>query len=168
MKKNFLLLFLISYCGLYAQEIVAIDEIYFENEIAYKSENDAVFSGQAQKIRKNEHLVYEEYFEKGFLYKSILYYNRTEKPKPAEIIEFHENSIEKKKVTNFGLSNDWLQYEYFDLNGMKTLKEEYLNEKLVYRCEFSENRKHGIEYCLNDEGKESRTKYKNGKKVKGR
>lgn len=165
MKNILLIILFCSLNGLFAQEKVELKEIYVENNLAYKVADEQLFSGQAQKVRKNGHLVYEEYYEKGIPIKSILYYNGTEKPKPVELTEFYEKTFDKKKVTTYGLSKPTVELKYYDQNGKKTLIEEYENDKLTYRCEYLKNKKHGTEFCLDDNGKELKIEYRNGKKI---
>ena len=165
--KNLLLIILIFFLSkLPAQEIVGMKDLYFENDLTYKVADDKLFSGQAQYVRKNGHLVYEEYFENGRLTKSITYYNRTEKPTPARLIEYYDGTETKRKETIYGLNKPTTEFKYYDENGKKTLIEQYENEKRTYSCEYQNDKKHGIEYCLNDDGTELRIEYRNGKKVK--
>lgn len=166
MKKIPLITILLLFHGVFAQEIVGLKEIYVANNLAYKVADDQLFSGQAQKVRKNGHLVYEEYYENGVPIKSILYYNRTEKPIPAKKTEFYDNSFNKKKETIYGLSKPTVAHTYYDYNGNKTLIERYENEKLIYSCEFLDDKKHGTEFCYNEDGTELTIEYRNGKKVK--
>lgn len=165
MKKILLIFIFFAFNQLFAQEIVGLRDLYVENKLTYKIADGQLFSGQAQSVRKNGHLVYEEYFDSGYLTKSIVYYNGTEKPIPARVTEFHEKSSNKKKETNFGFSKPTTEIKYFDQNGKKTLIEQYENEKLTYRCEYSENKKNGTEFCYKNDGTELRIEYKNGKKI---
>ena len=165
-KNSLLIILICSFATLFAQEKVAMKEIYIDNHLAYKIINDELFSGQAQRVRKNEHLVYEEYYEKGVPIKSILYYNRTEPPKPARMIEFYEGSFNKKKETNYGLDKSlYTEFKYYDRNGKKTLIEQYNNNKLTYRCEYLNNKKHGKEFGYGDDGNKVICEYRNGKKI---
>jgi antitoxin component YwqK of YwqJK toxin-antitoxin module len=165
--KNILTLILISLLsGISAQEIVSMKDLYVENNLTYKAQNDQLFSGQAQNIRKNGHLVYEEFFVNGKLTKSITYYNGTEKPTPSRETEYYSDTQTKSKETNFGLDKPTTELKYFDKQEKKTLVERFDNDILIYRCEYQKNKKHGIEYCLNDDGTELRIEYRNGKKIK--
>ncbi|MGS2762929.1 hypothetical protein [Sinomicrobium sp. M5D2P9] len=155
--KNFLsIIILCSFTGLFAQEKVGFQEIYMDNDLTYKVADDQLFSGQGQRIRRNGHLVYEEYYEKGIPIKSISYYNRTEPPVPARMTEFYRNSFDKKKESNYGLDGNWHAFKYYDKNGKKILIEQYENKKLIYRCEYHKNKKHGTEFCIDDNGNENR------------
>lgn len=165
MKKILLIFTFFAFNQLFAQEIVGLKDLYVENEMTYKIADDQLFSGQAQSVRKNGHLVYEEYFENGYLTKSIVYYNGTEKPIPARVTEFYEKTSKKKKETNFGLSKPTTEMKYFDQNGKKELIELYINDKLIYRCEYLNNKKNGTEFCLKDDGTELKIEYKNGEKI---
>jgi antitoxin component YwqK of YwqJK toxin-antitoxin module len=151
---------------LFAQEIVGMKDLYADRNLVYKSSNDELFSGQAQSIRNNGHLVYEEYFTNGELIKSIMYYNSTDKPIPSSITEFYVGTKNKRKVTNFGLKKPTTESIHFDIHGKKILVERRENEKLTYRCEFLKNKKHGMEYCLNKDGAELKIEFRNGKKIK--
>jgi len=165
--KNILLVIFICFLNqLSAQEIVGMKDLYVESDLTYKIVDNKLFSGQAQHLRKNGHLVYEEYFYNGKLTKSITYYNGTEIPTPARETEYYSESQTKRKETNYGLNKPTTEYKHFDENGQKTLIEQYENDKLVYRSEYQKDKKHGVEYCLNDNGTESRVEYRNGKKVK--
>ena len=165
MKNILLIILFCSFNGLFAQEKVGLKEIYVENSLAYKVANEELFSGKAQKVRKNGHLVYEELYEKGIPIKSILYYNGTEKPKPVVMTEFYEKTFDKEKVTTYGLSKPTVEFKYYDRNGKKTLIEEYYNGKLTYRCEYLKNKKHGTEFCQDEDGKQIEIEYRNGKKI---
>ncbi len=166
MKNILLIIFICLLNHLSAQEIVGMKDLYIENDLTYKVSDEKLFSGQAQHVRKNGHLVYEEYFDNGKLTKSITYYNRTKKPMPAREIEYYSETQKKRKETNYGLNKTSTEFKYFDKNGEKTLIEEYEINQLIYRCEYQKNKKHGIEYCLNDDGTELRIEYRNGKKIK--
>ena len=140
-------------------------DLYVENDLTYKVSDHQLFSGQAQYVRKNGHLVSEEYFVDGKLIKSVNYYNGTDKPIPASVTEFYEGTQNKRKVTYYGLTKPTTEFKYYDEKGKKKLIEQYENDKLTYRCEYQENKKHGTEYCLNDDGTELRIEYRNGKKM---
>ena len=165
MKNILLIIIFCFFNGLFAQEKVGLKEVYVENNLAYKVVDDELFSGQAQKVRKNGHLVYEEYYDKGVPLKTIVYYNGTDIPTPARITEFYENTFDKKKETTFGLSKPTVELRFYDQNGKKTLIEEYENEKLTYSCEYLKNKKHGTEFCLKDDGTELKIEYLHGKKI---
>ena len=166
MKKIFLIILFCSFYLMNGQEIVNLKDTYIENGLTYKINDNQLFSGQAQKVRKNGHLVYEEFIENGSLIKTVVYFNRTEKPIPALVTEFHQNSFDKKKETRFGYLEPWIEYTHFDKNGGKTLIEKYTSEELTYRCEYSSNKKHGTEFCFDKNGKELKIEYRNGKKIK--
>lgn len=168
MKK---VVFLLAFCifqVVLAQEIVDIKNIYLhEDGRIYKITTNQPFSGHAQKIRGNGHLVYEDYFESGFLTETTIYFNRTKEPKPSRRIEYYDKTFLKKKETNYSLSKPTIELIFFDINGRKTLIEQYENDRLTYRCPYSRNKKHGTEFCINTNGKESTFEYRYGKKIKG-
>ena len=65
MKNILLIIFICFLSTLSAQEIVDSKDIYFDNGLIYKVSDNQLFSGQVQKVRKNGHLVYEDYFKDG-------------------------------------------------------------------------------------------------------
>ena len=165
-KKIILLILICSFFELSGQEKVSVKDIYFENNLAYKIADNQIFTGQAQKIRRNGHLVFKQYLENGVLIKSVLYYNNTKTPTPANEIYYYEKTLIPKKGVSFYLGESKVDYEYYDNDGGKTLEERYENEKLIYQCKYLDGKKHGIEFCIGDNGEELRIEYKNGKKVK--
>lgn len=132
----------------------------------YTLSDDELFTGRAQKVRGNGHLVYEEYYDNGFLREVVFYFNRTKGPIPSSRIEYYEKTFIKRKETIYNASNSIIALKYFDKEGRKILLEEYENDILTYRCEYSNSKKHGAEFCVNKDGTESRFKYLNGKKLK--
>jgi len=167
--KNILLIVFICFLNqLSAQEIVEIKDLYIDaaDDLTYKIADGKLFTGQAQYIRKNGHLVSEEYFENGIMTKSIIFYNGTEKSTPANETEYYLDTQTKRKETNYDLKKQITEFIHFEINGQKILVEQFENDKLIYRCEYQKNKKHGIEYCLNDDGTEIRIEYQNGRKVK--
>ena len=165
MKNILLIILFCSLKGLFAQEKVGMKEIYVLNNLAYKVADDELFSGQAQKVRNNGHLVDEEYYESGNPIKSVIYYNGTEKPIPAKMTEFYEKSFDKKKETTYDLKKTTVEFKYYNKNGKKTLIEQFENDKLTYRCEYLKNKKHGTEFCIDDDGNELKIEYRNGNKI---
>jgi len=154
-----------SLSQLFSQEIVGIKDLYSENNLIYKISDNQLFSGKAKKVRKNGHLVYEEFIENGSLIKSVSYYNRTEKPIPAMTTEYYANSFDRKKEIRYDLSQNWNELRYYDRENKKTLIEEYENDKLIYRCEYLNGKKHGTEFCFDKNGNKLKIQYQNGKKI---
>ena len=78
------------------QEIIGMKEVYIDNDLVYKNEDDGLFTGIAQSKRKNGHLVYEEEYEKGIILSSNLYYNGKEKRVSNKVIFLHDGLIEEE------------------------------------------------------------------------
>lgn len=159
-------LILVFFINSYSQEKLPVDEIYTIDGLTYKSFDDKLFTGIAQKIRKNNHLKYEVEFEKGVLIKQIIYFNGREKKVAREI--FYKNEKWKKplKEISYGLDSDYKRIKYFNSNDEKILEEDYKNGALVYRCQFVKNKKNGIEFSINEKGVKTECKYENGKLLK--
>ncbi|MCT8341215.1 hypothetical protein MG296_14205 [Flavobacteriaceae bacterium TK19130] len=166
MRKILLIILILTFGNTFSQKTVDLRDIYTEEGLTYSSNDNKLFSGKAQHIRKNGHLVYEEYFEDGKLTKTITYYNGTDEPTPSTITEYYIGTDNKKTTTNYGLKKPTVEFVHYDQNGNRTLIERFEDENLIYRCEFQNNRKHGIEFCLDNNGEELRIEYENGKKVK--
>ena len=169
MKKiEFIVLVILFSCcfQVLGQKKISIKEIYFENNLAYKTSDNTVFTGQAQQIRKNGHLVFEQFIESGVLTKSVTYFNSIEPPAASSVVYFYEKTETPKKEITYYYGETKVDYEYFDENGEKELEESFENEKLIYQCKFLNGKRHGIEFCITEEGEEMRTEYRNGKKVK--
>lgn len=164
MKQVFLIITFLLFNQLLAQEKVNRKDLYYEGYLAYKISSDELFTGSAQKVRKNGHLVYEEIYENGTLIKSTVYYNRSENV-PAEEKLYYYNTFTVKTKTSFSLENNIITYIHYDKNKKKTLKEIYTKNTLTYRCEYFNGKKHGIEFCLNEDGTKWEKKFNNGKKT---
>lgn len=183
MKNILILILFFSINQAISQEKIGIKEIYISNNLAYKVSNDKLFSGIAQKVRNNGHLVYEEKYENGIILISNLYYNTLENVVSDKIIYNPEKPFVISKEIRFGNTTDWDQITYYDENGnkeliekrengkydengIKTFFEQRENGKLIYSCQYNNNKKHGTEYTLCDNGDELTVKYVNGKKEK--
>lgn len=165
--KNILILILFFNCNqLIAQEKIGIKDLYYENYIAHKVSDDKLFSGIAQKVRNNGHIIYDEVYENGILIKSTVYYNRTEKQIPAIVIFYYEKSFTPKTEINYGLSKPRIEYIHYNQDGKKILNEIFTMDILTYKCEYVNGKKHGTEFCINDDGTKLTLEYNNGKKVK--
>ncbi len=158
------MLFLLT-APLVAQEVVDYDAIYIENDLAYRTSNQLPFSGAAQKVRKNGHLVHESYYQKGILTKSVLYYNNTEKPTPANTVYYFAGTDIPKKSFDFSLDESVMKVNHFNKEGEKELSETYENEVLVYKCTYLNGKKHGTEFCIKEDGTPTYETYQNGKRV---
>lgn len=151
----------------FSQQIVSINETYISDEnLVYSTQTDKPFTGKAQRKRKNGHLVYEEEYKEGYIIKSTVFYNRTGEPTPATVFLYDEkDNFRAIKKFQFGLKKKTKMITHFDSKGKKKFFESYLDEKLIYSCEYQNNRKHGKEFCVVD-GEEIVIEYINGKKVK--
>ncbi|WP_109437036.1 hypothetical protein [Aquimarina sp. AU119] len=177
--------------NLIAQEKVSMKDVYVENDLVYKVSDEQLFTGIAQRIRKNGHLVYEESYNTGIIKESNLYYNSKERIISDKIIYNQKKLYSKEKEIRFHLSKDTLRIKTFDDNGKKKLVEEFENNHITYKCEYKGKKKHGLELrykengkkityrceyingkkngeelCINDNGTKSVKNYSNGKKIK--
>ena len=69
MKKYFWLLIILFTFKLYSQEILTKEDIYTENNLAYKVENNQLFTGKIQYFKHKNHLLSEFEFIEGILVK---------------------------------------------------------------------------------------------------
>ncbi|MFD0990754.1 hypothetical protein ACFQ1R_11650 [Mariniflexile jejuense] len=165
MKNLLILILFFSFNQLISQEKIGINDVYYENYLAYKISNDKLFSGILQKFRKNGHLVYDEIYESGILIKTTLYLNGKGKPAPFKVILYHEKTFTPKTEIEYR-KPPYVEYTHFDINGVKTLNEVYTNDILTYQCKYVNGKKNGVEFCINDDGTKTVKEYINGKKIK--
>lgn len=164
------LLALLCTTQLFAQDTLSIKEIYFDKYLAYKSSNDELFSGIAQKLRKNGngHIVSEEIYGMGVILEWRSYFNRSNR-RLAEKVSYYKESYFAPKVRIQYRTNkhgSFIERTYFNLNQEKTLNTIHRDTTLTYRMLYLNGKKHGEEFCYDDEGNPLVTEYVNGKKVK--
>ncbi|GAA0734249.1 hypothetical protein GCM10009430_49200 [Aquimarina litoralis] len=149
-----------------SQETIGIKETYIDNNLIYKSVNNKLFTGIAQKKRKNGHLVYEEEYKNGIILSSNLYYNGKEKRVSNKIIYNPNKPLVLLKEHKYNLEGEVFETITYNDDGIKILVEQFEREKLTYSCQYLGKKKNGIEYCLNKNGAKTQIEYRNGKKVK--
>ena len=166
--KNKLLLFLISSLisySFYSQERVKNKEVYIDdNDLIYKVSNDQKFTGFVEKRRKNGHLVYEEEFKEGVIVSFNLYYNGKEKKINTRVLYNENKPFKIKKEFIYSFKGSLKKIISYDENGIKNLEEHFEEDKLTYSCEYKGKKRHGIEFCYNDEGEKIIVEYINGKR----
>lgn len=169
LQSYILIISILIFSEISGQEILSIKDIYLdENNLAFKIDNNQKFTGFAQKVRKNGHVVYEDQFKDGIILIHFLYFNSSDKELVGKMI-YNSNkpfTPEKKIEYKSNKNITWKEIEYYDQDGNKTLKETITDGKTTYRCEFLNGKKHGTELCLNKEGKKLEFHFKNGKKIK--
>jgi len=166
-------------------------EIYINNNLAYKVTDKGLFTGIAQVKRKNGHLVYEEEFKNGIIFYSNLYFNGKEKILSAKTVYNPNLPYTISKELIYDLQQEIFEIRTYNDDGIRILIEQFQNGKLTYscqylgkikhglelgyrdggeimtsRCEYINGKKHGTEYCLNENGTESKTEFYYGKKVR--
>ena len=191
MKNILILLMFFTFNELISQEIIGMKEVYIENNLVYKNATDVPFTGITQSKRKNGHIVYEEEYKNGVILSSNLYYNGKEiKVSNKTIYNPNKPSVLSKEI-KYQLDGEIFETTTYNDDGIKILIEQFKNrkltyscqylgkkkhglqlgygesgEKMTYRCEFINGKKNGTEYCLNDDGTETKKEYRNGKKIK--
>ena len=163
--KYLLLLVLISSYKVNSQDTLSLKEVYIDKDLVYKMDGQR-FSGLAQDKRKNGKLNYEEYYKDGVILWSNMYFNTKEKKVSDKTIYNRYKLWVIEKEIRFRLSQDTLQIKTYDDNGKKILLEQFENNKLTYSCQYDGRKKHGKEFCFDDDGKELIIEYVNGKKKK--
>jgi len=159
---------ILSNLGLAAQDTLNMNDVYMDNLLVFKISDGERFTGIAQKKRKNGQLVNEDKFEDGVVRWTKLYFN-TKKKLLSDKIVYHKYILwEDKERIRFRLSQDTLHIKTYDEKGKKLLIREYENNKVVYSCEYNGRKKHGKEFCYDEDGNELIFHYVNGKKQKVR
>ncbi len=190
-RNLLILLMFFTFNELISQEKIGMKETYIENNLVYKASNDQLFTGIAQNKRKNGHLVYEEEYKNGIIISSNLYYNAKEIRVSNKTIYNQNKPFILSKEIKYHLDGEIFETTTYNNDGTKILIEQFKNgkltyscqylgkkknglelgygenrEKLTYSCEFINGKKNGTEYCLNDDGIETKKEYRNGKKIK--
>lgn len=166
MRNILILILFFTFNQLISQENIGLKDVYYENDLAHKVSDNKLFSGIAQKVRRNGHLVYDEVYENGILIKSTEYYNRTEKPIPARVVFYYENSTAPKTKIIYDLSQPRIEHIHYNQYGEKVMNEIYTEDILTYKCKYVNGKKHGTEFCINEDGTILTIEYSNGKKIK--
>jgi antitoxin component YwqK of YwqJK toxin-antitoxin module len=162
MKYIFIILF-ISF-KIYSQDILDYKQIYSKNYLAYRNDNDELFTGKIQKTKHKNHIVFEAEFQNGHLLKNTTYFNGKEKIISDE--KFYNLNWKIIKHIKYSLDNNYLWLTYYEDNGYKKLEEDYDNGKLVYKCEYLNNKKNGVSFSINKKGELKECKWANGKYIK--
>ena len=147
----------------YGQSQVGIDQIYYENDLAYKVSDDGLFTGIVEKRKRNGKLTHSIEFYNGVIQIQKVYYRNPKKGVSSKIVYDPDNPfVEMVKIRYFqGVK----ETRYFN-DGKKILLEQERNGKVFYSCDYSGKKKHGFERCMNDDGTKTVTEYQNGKKIK--
>lgn len=164
------LLALLFTTQLFAQDTISVKEIYFNKYLSYKTSNDQLFSGVAQKLRKNGngHIVSEEIYEMGVILEWRSYFGRSKRRLAENVLYYKEAPLTPKEKIQYRTNKhgNFIERTYFDLNQKKTLNTIHRDTTLTYRMPYLNGKKHGEEFCYDDEGNPLVTEYVNGKKVK--
>ncbi|MFC3160958.1 hypothetical protein SAMN05443633_10141 [Chryseobacterium arachidis] len=165
MKFKIVFILLLAFIKGYSQEKVTIDDLYFENYIAYHKLDNKKFTGTLQDKKKKNHIKWEEIYENGNRTKMLRYFNIYDRQVICD--EFIFDPETKQKIKQIGYSSNGLQYweTEFDENQKKKSFSFYKNNILYTYEEFRNNKKHGKWFCINKNGIKCETEYDNGKKI---
>jgi hypothetical protein len=162
---RFLYLLLVVLCGnIYSQEILKNSELIKKENLVYRTDNSQLFTGKTQSFKNNNHLLLERAYTNGILRKYIIYFNGKEQIVSDEEYYNENGKLEKKIRYSLDHKTNW--NKYYDENGNKILEEDYKNEILVYRCPYSNGKKNGTVFSINEKGEKNECKYENGKLIK--
>ena len=161
------LLILLFACSVVrSQDTLLFKEVYIENDLVYKYSDDQRFTGVAVKKRKNGNHHCEQYYNDGvILYENTYYKGKDKKLLYKTYYNRYRPWVEEKEYY-YRKSKDWLRVTSFNDDGDKILVEEYENGELTYSCQYAGSKKHGIEFCFDEEGNKMGSEYINGKRVK--
>lgn len=151
---------------LFSQEIVVNKDVFTENNLTYKVADNQLFTGCIQNFKQQNHLISEFEYLDGVLIKGTVYYNGKEKIIAEERYFYKSNRKVEKKI-KYSLDHNIIWIEYFNEDGTKKLEEDYKNGKVIYRCPYSNNKKHGIQFSINKKGEVQECLFENGKLIKG-
>ena len=165
MKKHSWLVIILFTFKLYSQEILTKEDIYTENNLAYKVDNNQLFSGKIQNFKHKNHLLSEIEFIDGFLVKGLVYFNGKEKIVAEERYFFKSNRKVEKKI-KYSLDHKIIWTEYFDEYGNKKLEEDFKDGIMIYSCPYKDNKKHGKVFSINKNGERNECVFENGILIK--
>ena len=172
MKLHLIILFLliVGYQNVFSQDTLSVKEIYFNNNLAYQDYNDELFTGVAQKLRKNRngHIIAEEIYENGVLLEWKLFYNKSNRRLAEKVLYYKEHALVAKERIRYTINEDgeFTESTHYDTNFKKTLVTRHKDTTLIYKCPYTDGKKDGEEFCINDNGNQIITKFINGKKIK--
>lgn len=164
-KFLILLVFISISIDLISQDTLQMKEVYTENDLVYRMDGQR-FTGLAQEKGKKGNLNYEQRYEDGIILWSNLYFNTEEKKVSDKTIYNRVKLWVIEKEIRFRLSQDTLHIKTYDENGKKILLEKFENNKLTYSCQYNGRKKHGKEFCYDEDGNELIFMYADGKKIK--
>ena len=166
MKFNLSLLIFFTTLQLFSQEKINTYDLYTKNNLSYTKKDNQLFSGLAELKKSNGQIILEKYYESGQLTKYIEFYNDESKEVKYKETTFLKDSGFKQIEIKYSLvENERREMTYYDQAGKKKLNEIYNNGKLIYSCEFLNNKKHGKEFCTTKKCDNQTDYYENGKKI---
>lgn len=157
-------LFLISNF-LFSQEIYQNNDVYFDNNIAYKFSNNEKLTGFLEFRDKKNIMSTKEEYNNGVLSKQFKYYKYSSLKKyiPFEEIIFKDGL--KYSKTTFHSTEEKSSYTEFDDNGKKKYYEVYKNGKTVLTQNFKNGKLDGKSSCYDKKGNFQEHYYKEGKLI---
>lgn len=149
---------------LIAQDTIPNEQVYIDNDLAFKTSDGQPFSGIAQIKRKDGQIQFEMEYDDGVILTQNVYYRSKTKELATKVIY----DLEKpwKELTEIRYFSGIEEWTYYDENGKRSLREQKRNGKIIYSCEYSGRKKHGQEMCLNDDGTKIFIEYLSGKRKK--
>ena len=132
--------------------------------MTYRNDNNKLFTGKIQKIKKKNHVVFEVEFQNGISLNNTTYFNGKEKIISDE--KFYDTERRIIKHIKYSFDNKYTWINYYEENGNKKLEEDYNNGTLVYKCEYVNNRKNGTSFSINEKGELKECNWQNGKLMK--
>ncbi|ADY29306.1 hypothetical protein [Cellulophaga lytica] len=166
MKKNLVLILFLSLfylSRLSSQQLIDYEDIYLENNLAYKYNDEKLFSGIAQIKKKNGQISYELEYDKGVILSQKIYARKKDKGLLREII--YDPQKPYKELKQLRYFSDVEETKYFDDKGKRKLIEQRRNGLLFYSCEYLNGKKNGRQICFNDDGTKTIVEFSNGKKL---
>ncbi|WP_415325951.1 hypothetical protein [Chryseobacterium sp. MMS23-Vi53] len=166
MKFKIVFILFLAFIKTFCQEKVTIDDLYFEDGIAYNKSDNKKFTGILQDKKKRNHIKWEEIYDNGSRTKILVYFNIYNRQVVCD--EFIFNVKTSQKTKHIGYSSDGSRYweTEFDENQKKKNFSFYKSNVLYTYQEFKNNKKHGKWFCIDKQGNKYEIEYNNGKKIK--
>jgi antitoxin component YwqK of YwqJK toxin-antitoxin module len=161
--KNLKYIIILFSLHCFSQAKVDSDDVYRSNGLTLLKDNNQPFTGEVEYRRNNGHLMLFKEFDNGIKTKATTFYN-------VELVivseeEYYSNQILKKRF-KYSLDQKRRCEKYYEDSGNVKLEEDFLEGKLIYHCEYLNNKKNGRAYGFDKKGKAAECLYENGKLIK--
>ena len=165
MKIHFAIICSIIFSAVAAQENLSRADIYKVNNVVHSKTDDKPLTGTVASIKKNNHTVFENVYENGYLKKYTVYFNGDGQRIAEEVFYYPNCNIEKKRIKH-NLTSTIFWITDYDERGEKVSYQIIKDNRTTYKCDYFNGKKEGIEICEDKNGNLITQKFEKGKHIK--